>query len=151
VKATTTPATIAGGRRRPPLAPPDDRPDPGGQLPEAERLRHVVVGAELEADDLVELAVLGRQHDDRRIRLGPDRPADLDARQLGQHQVEQDKVRAFGPKPGDRGGAVGRRHDSVPLALQRLRERLAQRRLVLDDQDGACHRPRVSEAAVNAR
>ena len=36
----------------------EQRPDPGRQLAQAERLRDVVVGAELEPDDLVELAVL---------------------------------------------------------------------------------------------
>ena len=42
------------------LGPPEDRPDPRRQLAQAERLGDVVVGAELEADDLVDLGVLAR-------------------------------------------------------------------------------------------
>ena len=38
------------------------------QLPQPERLRHVVVGADLEADDRVDLGVARRHHDDRHLR-----------------------------------------------------------------------------------
>src|SRR5512134_332923 len=37
------------------LRAPEERPDPGGQLAQRERLRDVVVRAQLESDDLVEL------------------------------------------------------------------------------------------------
>jgi hypothetical protein len=65
------------------LAPPQVRPDPGAQLAQAERLGDVVVGAEFEPDDLVELGVLRRQHHDRDARLPADDAAHLDARELG--------------------------------------------------------------------
>ena len=38
---------------------------------------------------------------DRHARLGPNDAADLDARQLGEHQVEQDEVRAHGTELGE--------------------------------------------------
>ena len=134
--------------RRPPAAPravdrllraAEERPDPGRQLAQAERLRHVVVGAELEADDLVELRVLGREHDDRHARLGADDPADLDAGQLRQHQVEEDEVGLVGPEARQRLAPVGRRDDPEAVRLERVDERLAERRLVVDDEDRACH------------
>ena len=91
------------------LRSPEQRPDPRRQLAKAERFRDVVVRAELQPDDLVELRVLGREHDDRDARLGPDDPADLDARQLREHHVEQDEVRTVGPEPGQCLASVGRR------------------------------------------
>ena len=92
----------------------EQRADPGGQLAQAERLGDVVVGAELEADDLVELGILGRQHHDRHARLGPDDPADLDPGQLGEHQVEEDEVRPLGAEPDQRLAPVGRRTTRKP-------------------------------------
>src|SRR5207248_3697158 len=43
------------------------RPDPGEQLARVERLREVIVGAELETDDLVRVVAAGGHHDDRRL------------------------------------------------------------------------------------
>src|SRR5712691_7027434 len=42
-----------------------DRPHARDKLPRVERLRHVVVGADLEPDDLVDVFVARRQHQDR--------------------------------------------------------------------------------------
>ena len=50
-----------------------DRPDPGDELARAERLGQVVVGAELEAEQLVQLVVAGGEHDHRQVRVAPDR------------------------------------------------------------------------------
>ena len=66
-------ATAASDRRK-------QGPDAGRELAQGERLRDVVVGAELEPDDLVELGVLGRQHHDRHAGFGADDAGDLDAR-----------------------------------------------------------------------
>ena len=125
------------------LGPPEDRPDPRRELAQAERLGHVVVGAELEADDLVHLGVLGREHDDRHAGLGPDDPADLDAGQLRQHQVEQDEVGPLGPEQRERLAAVGGGDGAIPLELERFHEGLAERRLVVNDEDRACHALRI--------
>ena len=109
------------------------------ELAQAERLGHVVVGAELEPDDLVELRVLGRQHHDRHARLGADDAADLDARQLREHQVQEDEVRPLRPEHGEGLAPVGRRDDPESVGLERVDERLAQGRLVVDDEDRSCH------------
>ena len=127
----------------------EQRTDAGGQLAQAERLRHVVVGTELQPDDLVELGVLGRQHHDRHARLGPDDAADLDARQLGEHQVEQDEVRTLGTELAEGFAAIGRRHDPESVGLERVDQRFAQCRLVVDDQDRSCHLPFRIAADVN--
>ena len=65
-----------------------------------ERLGDVVVGADLQPDDLVDLAVLGGQHDDRHVGALPQLPAHLDAGQPRQHQVEQHEVGAVAVELG---------------------------------------------------
>ena len=120
------------------------------ELAQAERLGDVVVGAELEADHLVDLGVLGREHDDRHAGLGPDDPAHLDARQLRQHQVEQDEVRPLGAEQRERLAAVGGGDGPVPLELERLDQGLAERGLVVHDEDRAGHARRIVPGGINA-
>ena len=74
---------------------PQHRLHPGDQLPRRERLRDVVVRAELEAEDAVDLVVAGGEHDDGQRAVGADAPAHLDAVDLaGQAEVED---RQLGP------------------------------------------------------
>src|SRR5215204_1398108 len=70
-----------------------DRLDPRNELPRVERLREVVVRADLEADDLVDVFVTRRQHQDRDVRLLPDAAADLDTIAVRKHEVEDDQRR----------------------------------------------------------
>ena len=56
-----------------------DRLHAGDELARVERLRHVVVGADLEADDLVDVLVARREHEDGHVGGRADAPADLDA------------------------------------------------------------------------
>ena len=95
---------------------PEYRAHPGDQFPGRERLGHVVVGAELEADDLVNLTVLRGQHDDRHVRPFPQAPADLAARQAGQHEVEQHQV-GTGAVEGLDGVRPGRAHGHLESLL----------------------------------
>src|SRR5215469_7614439 len=81
--------------------------DPGQQFLDAERLGHVVVGANVERGHLVPLPAAGRHHDDRHAGLLADLPAQLETVDLGQHQVEQDDVRLLGLQQLQRPGAVG--------------------------------------------
>ena len=73
-------------------AAPQDRAHAGDQLAQAERLGHVVAGAELEPEDDVDLGVAGGDHDDRHGLEAAHLLADLDARLVGQHHVEQHEV-----------------------------------------------------------
>ena len=76
--------------------PPRDGPDAGGQLAHAERLGDVVVGAELEAQDAVELVAARRQHDDGDLRAGLHLAEDVAAVDVGQAEVEQHDVGRLG-------------------------------------------------------
>ena len=68
------------------------------QLAQPERLGQVVVGAELEADDLVDLVVAGGQDEDGHLRAGRAEPAeDLEAVHARQAHVEHDEVRRLVP------------------------------------------------------
>ncbi len=112
--------------------------DPRQQLARRVRLGDVVVGPELEAHDYVHLGVLGGEHDDRHALGRADLPAHLGAGEAGEHEVEQDQVGAVLVERGHRGGTVLDDVHLVSLALEQEGERLAERRLVLDEHD-ACH------------
>ena len=62
------------------------------ELGQLERLRHVVVGAELEPDDDVMELAARRQHHDRRLAVVADLAQHLEAVERGQHHVEHDQV-----------------------------------------------------------
>ena len=121
------------------IRPAEEPPDPGGQLAQAERFGDVVVGPQLEADHLVDLGILGGQHHDRDAGLGPDDPADLDPGELGEHEVKEDEIGALGSKPEQRLAAVGGRDHPESVGLERIDERLAEGRLVIDDEDRSGH------------
>ena len=82
------------------VGPAQDRPDPRHELARAERLGQVVVGAELEPEELVELVVARGQHHDRHRRVAAQLPGDVEAVEAGQAEVEDDEV---GPALTDRG------------------------------------------------
>jgi CHASE3 domain sensor protein len=94
--------------------------------------------ASLEAGDDVLHVGHRRHHDDGRegeIRVGPQAPANLEAAELGHHQVKQDQVRQKLPCSGQAFFAVGRRDHLVALAAQPGLQNLDVGRVVVDDED----------------
>ena len=75
--------------------PPQDRLHPSDELARVERLGHVVVGPDLEPDDLVDVLVTCCQHQDRDVPALPDPPADVHPVDVRQHQVEDDQRGLF--------------------------------------------------------
>ena len=65
---------------------------PGHQLTGAERLGHIVVRSQTQATDLVNVILLGRDHQNRYILFLPDPLAYLEAVHLGQHQVQNNQI-----------------------------------------------------------
>ena len=111
--------------------------DPAEQLADRERLGDVVVGADLEPDDLVDLGVLGGQQDDRHRAAGADVATDVEAAAAGHHDVEDQQV-----VPGLVVAellvgvlTVDRERDVEALLLERVADRVAHRGLVVGDQD----------------
>ena len=62
--------------------------------------------------------------------------ADLEPVELREHQVEHDEVDVLLVEAAERLLAVARGHDPEPLALERVRQELLNRVLVVDEQDG---------------
>ena len=125
--------------------PAQDRLDPQDQLPGGEGLDHVVVGAELQADDAVHLLGLGGEHEDRDVAHRDallQQPADLQAVHAGQHQVEDDQVRLAALRHLEGGLAVLgglHRHAGLP---QVVGDDLDDVGLVLHHEDPFAHSAR---------
>ena len=124
---------LAGGR---PVRPAEDRANPGDELPRAEGLGHVVVGAQLETDDPVDLVVAGGdEQDGGPVVVRPHPAAHLDAVHAGQADVEDDRD---GVEPAD--GVERRRtvgldlHPEAVLA-QVEPDEVGDGAVVLDDED----------------
>jgi hypothetical protein len=108
-----------------------DRPYPRHKFPYGERLGDVVVGPQLQPHDPVYLVVLGSQHNDGHVALGPDPAADLGAVQLGEHDVQDDQVRLVDLECFQGLLAVARGLNLETLPLQGVRQHLLERRLVV--------------------
>ena len=122
-----------------PARPPKRGPDAGDELGDLERLLDVVVGARLEADHDIDRVGAGGEHDDRDRRRPADRAADLEAVHARQHDVEQDEVERLGGEPLEAFAPVGRGRDGEARVAQADRRHLADRRVILDEQDPGVH------------
>ena len=124
-------------------APPKLGPNAGHQLARAERLDDVVVGPQVEADDLVRVAAARGEQDDRHIAVLAQPAADLQPVEAGQHDVEQDEVEAVRSRAAAR--ALGPSAASVDTMAARARgtgAAAADLGVVVDDQDR--RRPAIS-------
>ena len=132
----------ARGVREVPVGAPQQRLDAAHQLAQPERLGQVVVGAQLEADDLVHLLVARGEHEHGRLGAGGAQPAEgLEAVDAGQPDVEHDEVR--GELAGDGrapSSPLRREGHLVALLLEGVLDAARDGVLVLDDQDRGCHR-----------
>ena len=122
------------------IRPAEEGLDPAHQLAQAERLRQVVVGAELEADHLVDLVVAGGEDEDRHLGAGrPDAAQDLEAVDAGEPDVEDDQVGRLVGRDVEALLARARDGDLVAFLLERVLDPARDRVLVFDDEDGGCH------------
>src|SRR6185369_647911 len=120
----------------------EHRLDPAQELAQPEWLGEVVVGPELQADDLVDLFIPGREHEDGRLRAGrAEPPQDLEAVHARQADVEEDQVGSGGGGQLEAFLAGPRERDLVALLLEGVLEPARDGVLVFDDQDRGCHLP----------
>ena len=110
--------------------------DAGHQLAWIERLRQVVVRAELQPDDAIDLVAARSQHDDRRRVVGAAQlAADREPVLAGQHQVEHQQVEAFArPQLVHRGGVFREEHVEALLG-EIASQQIAKSLIVVDDED----------------
>jgi hypothetical protein len=116
-------------------APPQQRPQPRHQHDERERLAEEVVGTGVERLGLVPLAVLGREHQDRRPdALGAEVAAHLVAVAARQHDVEHDGGVGVGAGPLEPLEPVVDGLDLEALGGEPARDGVGQGHLVLHQQ-----------------
>src|SRR5918995_3101687 len=133
---------LAGRRAAVQLAAPELSPHPAEQLANREWLRDVVVGADLETDDLVDLGVLRREQDDRDRASPPHVSTQVEPAAPGHHDVEDQEVelRVVVSELLLRVVAVHSEDHVEALLAQRVPDRVANRGLVVRNQDPArCH------------
>src|SRR6185436_7778622 len=98
----------------------------------------VIVRAQLEADDAIDLVALRGDHDDGELagqRVALEATADLDPGHVGQHQVEQHQIGAVLADGADRLAAVADQDRDVTRLPEVVGQNLLQVLLVFDDQD----------------
>ena len=118
------------------IGPAEDCPDPCHELARAERLGEVVVGTELEAQQLVELVVARGEHDDRDGRVTPKLAGDVEAVEPRQPEVEDDEIRAALADRRQRRRAVAGRQHREARVLEVVAGERGDLRFVVDDEDG---------------
>jgi hypothetical protein len=91
-----------------------DRLDAGRELPGGERLDHVVIRAELQAEDAVDLLAHRDQHHDGDVGGAPDLASEVTPVTVREHDVEQDEIGRLAPKGLPRAGQVGATSASNP-------------------------------------
>src|SRR5437667_4457964 len=94
------------------------RPDAREQLLDVERLRHVVVGAELQTLNLVALLALGGQQDDREPRGSTPRLTELESGAPRQADIENHEIRGELFRGTHRVQAVVYRSDAEAFVLE---------------------------------
>ena len=130
---------VIGELRR---TPAQYRLDARHQLFGRERLGDVVISAGIEAFDLVLLLRARRQHDDRDVlaaRIGAQLAREHGAGHVGQHPVEQNKVRPYFANQGVGFRRTVRALHAVPGVLEIDRDQLLDRRFVFNHQNIAAH------------
>ena len=94
--ASTAKRPARGGRRRGQARlraqAAQDGADAGNHLARAERLGNVIVAAEFEADDAVDLVGTGGQEQDRDVGLPAQTAADVETADIGQADIEDDQI-----------------------------------------------------------
>ena len=110
-------------------------PDPRNDLARTERLADVIVGAELQAQQPVDLVDARRHDDDRNRRERAHLAADGQPVLAGKHQVEQHQRRVVLADFGDCRGAIVDAARREAVGAEVVGQQARELRLVLDDQD----------------
>jgi len=92
--------------------------------------------SKLQADDRVDVIAPRGEHQHRRVTTAPDLPADLEAIDLRQHQVEDHQIGLVALVEGEGRLAVVRGQHRPALPLEIELDQLDDVPLVVDDQDG---------------
>jgi hypothetical protein len=118
------------------LGAPQDGFEAGHQLPRIKWLRQVIVGAQLEPPDLMDIFIPRRQHQDRTGGLGcPQAAADLEAIQLWKHHVQHNQCGVLPSHFLLCSFSILGRLNPKPLTLEVQAREVEDRWLVVDEED----------------
>src|SRR5439155_11833052 len=106
----------------------------GHELLRTEGLRHVIVGADLEPDELVGLVASTGEHHDRHVRVRPEGTRHVEAVHLRKTEIENDEVGPLGARGGECRLPVVRRGNRESRVLEVIARELDDLRLVIDDE-----------------
>ena len=135
------------------LAATEQGSDACQELVDAERLRLVVVGPQVQRLDLVAFVLADREHDDRGGRPRPEPAADLEPADRREVQVEHDQVRREALREQQGFLAVDRGLHGIPPGDEGSIQCLADLGLVVHDEDAFLPQlsaPPSAEGSVNA-
>ncbi|CCV15319.1 hypothetical protein MESS4_750254 [Mesorhizobium sp. STM 4661] len=114
---------------------PHQAPDSGNQFPRIERLCNVVVRAQFEPNDAIDIISERRQHNDRCLSRCTQSPADVEAVLPRQHGVEDDQVKGLSAhRTIHVRGGFGR-HRVKAILGQHLDQHRCDFRVILDEKD----------------
>ena len=122
--------------------PAQDRADAGEQLPRVERLGQVIVGAQFQPEDPIDILRLRRQDQDRDLRRIPQAPAQAEPVLPREHQVQHDQIDARFRQRMVHVGSVARERHAAIVAAQIARDQGRDLPIVLHDEDVGCRRYR---------
>ena len=131
------PGSCRGCRCGSAILPPQHSADAGQQLTRVEWLGEVIIGADLEADDAVDVLSLCRQHDDGGKAWLCAQPArDRQAILTRHHPVEHQQVGQPGSQQAIQRDRVFRRLDRVAMVRQVFRHQFADAGVVVGHVNG---------------
>ena len=137
-------------RRRAALAP-QDRAQPRQQFARLERLRQIVVGADLEPDHAVHGVAARGQHQDRHVGGLADAAADFEPVGVGQHQVEHQRVELLALQPLLALARGRRRGNAKARGAEIVADHAGEALVVVDDEDAAGHGAIIAGASAKVR
>ena len=118
---------------------PQDGADAEQQFPDVERLDHIVIRPQLEAEDAVHVFAPCRQHDDgdaHRAGVAFEFAADREPVHFRKHEVKQDEIRLAGAGQIQPFLAVRCLNGGVAFLFQIVGEQFTDVLFVLDDENG---------------
>ncbi|MCY1178588.1 hypothetical protein D9M73_189450 [compost metagenome] len=113
----------------------ENRPDPRRHFPRTERLDHVIVGADFQAHDAIDLAIPGTEEHHRHFAEAPQLLAGFEAADVRQADIENDQIRRGLALVLQRRRAQAQPCGGEALALQGENQGIGNGRFVFDNQD----------------
>lgn len=123
----------------------------GGEFARTEGFDEVVVSADFEADDTIDLGGSGGEEDDGHVGARANGFAEFEAGAVGQADIEHDESEGLRSEGGESGLAGGAPVRLEALCFQRIQKGVGDGRLVFDDENFLGHAKRVVLKVVAGR